>query len=433
MITRPYPTGFFLSYDEQLQKTATAVEDGHTLYEGAFSYDNIFIKTDFLRKGKTGWELHEVKSSTDIKPYHENDLAIQYYVLKSAGIPLTKAYLTHVNNQYVRNGGIEVDKLFTAEDLTALVREKEGFVRKEVTKMRRMLRGTLPAIDIGPYCNDPFECDFKGHCWKHIPEGSVFDLGGKGKNCFDLYYEGIVNLSDFPPDILPNSQGIQVECAIMKSTIVNYEKVMAFLATLWQPLYFLDFETFMQAIPPYDGTRPYQQIPFQYSLHSIAREGAPLEHREFLAEPNTDPRAEIARRLAGEIPEHACVIAYSSNFEARILGELADQFLEHREKLRLIMGNLRDLAIPFRSRDVYSWEMGGAYSQKVVLPAFVPELNYDGMEVADGGMAMDAYARMCASRDPGEIESIRKALLEYCKLDTLGMVRILEKLRTLVS
>ena len=214
MITRPYPTGFFLSYDEQLQKTATAVEDGHTLYEGAFSYDNIFIKTDFLRKGKTGWELHEVKSSTDIKPYHENDLAIQYYVLKSAGIPLTKAYLTHVNNQYVRNGGIEVNKLFTSEDLTALVRQKEGFVRKEVTKMRRMLRGTLPAIDIGPYCNDPFECDFRGHCWKHIPEGSVFDLGGKGKNCFDLYYEGIVNLSDFPPDILPNSQGIQVECAI---------------------------------------------------------------------------------------------------------------------------------------------------------------------------------------------------------------------------
>lgn len=421
-----------LSYEEQLQKTAAEINAGHTVYEGAFSHDNIFIKVDILSKGPSGWELHEVKASTDVKPYHENDLAVQYYVLKNAGIPVSKAYLTHINNQYVRNGEIEVDKLFTPEDLTALVQEKDGFVREEITKMRKMLMGKPPVIDIGPYCSDPFECDFKSYCWQHIPEGSVFELAGRGQNPFDLYRQGLINLTDIPLDILPAGQRIQVECAITKSTIINHEKVMAFLASLWYPLYFLDFETSAQAIPPYDGTWPYQQIPFQYSLHSLAREGTPLEHREFLAEPNADPRAEIANRLADEIPEHACVIAYNSSFEARILGELAEQFLEYREKLWLITGNLQDLAVPFRNKDVYSREMGGSYSQKAVLPALVPELNYDGMEVADGGMAMDAYARMCASRDPGEIEGIRNALLEYCKLDTLGMVKILEKLKTFI-
>ena len=421
-----------MSYDDQLQKTAAAIKAGRTVYEGAFSHDNIFIKVDILRKGPSGWELHEVKASTDVKPYHENDLAVQYYVLKKAGIPVTKAYLTHINNQYVRNGGIEVDKLFTSEDLTTLVQEKEKFVREEITKIRTMLAGKTPAINIGPYCNDPFECDFKSYCWRHIPEGSVFELAGRGKNPFDLYHHGIVNLTDIPLDILPDSQRIQVECAITQNTIINHEKVMAFLALLWYPIYFLDFETFMQAIPPYNGARPYQQIPFQYSLHSMAREGAPLKHREFLAEPNTDPRRAIAHRLADEIPEHACVIAYNSSFEARILGELAEQFPEHREKLWLIMGNLRDLAVPFRNKDVYSWEMGGSYSQKAVLPALMPELSYDGMEIADGGMAMDAYARMCASEDPGEVERIRRALLEYCKLDTLGMVGVLAKLKTFI-
>jgi hypothetical protein len=418
-----------LSYEDQIQKTAAAIKADRTVYEGAFSHDNIFIKVDILRKGQTGWELHEVKASTDVKPYHENDLAVQYYVLKNAGIPVSKAYLTHINNQYVRNGEIEVDKLFTPEDLTALVQEKEGFVQEEIAKMRTMLKGKAPAIDIGAYCGDPFECDFKSYCWQHIQEGSVFELAGNGKNPFDLYYQGIVNLTDIPLDLLPSGQRVQVECAINKNTIVNREKVKEFLDSLWYPLYYLDFETFIQAIPPYDGTRPYQQTPFQYSLYSMAHAGDQLEHKEFLAEPNMDPRREIAHRLAEQIPKEACVIAYNASFEAQRLGELAESFPEYQERLWAILDNLRDLAAPFRSKHVYLWGMGGSWSQKAVLPALVPELSYDGMEVADGGMAMDAYARMCASKDPGEVERIRKALLEYCKLDTLGMVKILEKLK----
>lgn len=420
-----------LSYNEQLVKADEAVKAGHTIYEGAFRYDNIFIKADILHKVADGWELYEVKGSTKVKEYYKNDLAVQYYVLKNAGIPVSRACLVHINNQYIRNGAIEVDKLFTSEDLTDLVQGKEGFVREEIVKMREMLKGDVPQIDIGSYCGDPFECDFSRHCWKHISEGSVFDLAGNGRNPFDFYYQGILKLIDIPTDVLPNGQRIQVECAIHKSSIIDKEQVRGFLSKLSYPLYFLDFETFMPAIPPYDGMSPYQQMPFQYSLYVQKSEEAPLEHYEYIAQPNADPRRELIEKLLHEIPQGSCGLAYSSSFEVSRLNELAVWLPEYKDAIAEITQNIIDLAAPFRSKYVYSWEMGGSYSQKAVLPALVPELSYDGMEIADGGMAMDAYFQMCVSQDQEEVEKIRKALLEYCKLDTLGMVKILEKLKEL--
>jgi len=174
---------------------------------------------------------------------------------------------------------------------------------------------------------------------------------------------------------------------------------------------------------------PYQQIPYQYSIHFLEREGAELHHREFLAEPNVDPREELMRRLLAEIPDDACVVAYNASFEARILKELAEWLPQYRGKIEKIMTNMRDLMAPFRRRDVYHWRMKGSYSQKEVLPARVPELGYEGMEVADGEMARQAYFAMCEADDPSEVDRIREPLLKYCKLDTLGMVRILERLR----
>lgn len=295
-----------------------------------------------------------------------------------------------------------------------------------------MLNGPMPAIDIGEWCNDPYECDFGGHCWQHIPEDSVFALKGKGVDQFDLYRQGIIRLEQIPLDVLNDAQRMQVEFFLEKKEMVNRDAVREFLDSIWYPLYFLDFETFKSPIPPFDGTRPYQQIPYQYSIHFLEREGAELGHHEFLAEPNVDPREELTRRLVEEIPADACVIAYNSSFEAGILKELAGWLPQYAGTIESIISNLRDLMTPFRRRDVYHWQMMGSYSQKAVLPALVPDLSYEGMEVADGGMAMDAYARMCESDDPAEIEKIRKALLEYCGLDTMGMVRILERLRGIV-
>jgi hypothetical protein len=236
---------------------------------------------------------------------------------------------------------------------------------------------------------------------------------------------------------------MQLEAYLNKSEFIDREEIrgfldtlwypLYFLDTLWYPLYFLDFETAMFPIPPYDGMRPYQQLPFQYSLHYVQREGSDLRHREYLAEPNVDPRGEIAQRLVRHIPKEACVIAYNASFEMGRLSDLAEYLPRYRKRINIIIDNMRDLIIPFRKRHVYYWQMKGSASQKAVLPALVPELSYESMEIAHGGAAMDAYFAMCASDDPAEVAGIRAALLKYCKLDTLGMVRILEKLREMAS
>lgn len=417
------------NYDGQIAQTRAEIEKGtEVLYEATFSYDSVFVKVDILRLGPGGWELYEVKSSTSVQPYHVPDIAVQYYVLSGAGVDVSSAHLVHINKEYVRNGAIEPGKLFTLEDMTGALQDMEDFVRTEIGKMKETLDGNVPAIDIGPYCTDPFDCNFCGHCWQHIPEDSVFSLRNRGVDKFSLYRNGIIRLQDIPLDILNTRQRQQAEFFLDKKESVDKEALKSFLGTIRYPLYFLDFETYMTAVPLYDGTSPYQQVPYQYSLHFLEREGRDLGHHEFLAEPNVDPREELARRLTEEIPDNACVLAFNAPFEIRILTELAEAFPQYRSKLGTIVSNTIDLAVPFRSRHVYHWEMNGSYSQKVILPLLAPELSYKGMEVADGSMAMDAYFAMCASRNPQEVEKVRANLLEYCALDTLGMVRILERL-----
>jgi hypothetical protein len=281
-----------ISLSEQFDRTMTEIEKGTgILYEPAFSYDNVFAKVDILQKGVEGWEIYEVKNATKIKDVYLNDVAVQHYILKGAGLPISKAFLVHINNQYLRQGEIEVDRLFSIQDLTDTVVEKQGYVEDEIKKMREMLSSEQPDIDIGKYCSDPYKCDFHGFCWQHIPEDSIFSLKDNGPNKFDLYTQGIVHLRDVPREILPKHQKIQLEGALEKKNITNKDVIKEFLDTLWYPLYFLDFETtFMLPIPMFDGTRPYQEAPFQYSLHYLENEDAELKHYEYLAPANADPR-----------------------------------------------------------------------------------------------------------------------------------------------
>jgi hypothetical protein len=156
-----------------------------------------------------------------------------------------------------------------------------------------------------------------------------------------------------------------------------------------------------------------------------------LKHAEFLAVPAIDPREELTEKLMQAIPDDVCVLAYNKAFEIGVLRSLAEWVPKHAVKIGKIIENMQDLAGPFRKKHFYSWQMNGSWSIKSVLPVLIPEMSYEGMEVGDGGMAMNAYFRMSSSEDQAEIEKIRKALLQYCKLDTLAMVKILERLKTL--
>ena len=423
-----------LTHAEQLAMTQELLAEGrNTIYEATFQHDGIFVKVDILHRGAAGWEILEVKESTEVKEVHYHDAALQLYVLAGAGLDVSKVAIVHIDNSYVRNGDIEVQKLFTVEDVTDKVREMQANVPAEIADMRAMLAEEMPAIDIGPQCKDPYDCDFRGHCWQHIPEDSVFDLRERGVDKFALYRGGIIRQAEIPLDILNAKQRQQVKATLKQVDSLDKVEVRKFLDDLWYPLCYLDFETVFPAIPPFDGLRPYQQMPFQYSLDVQMSAGAKPVHHEFLAQPGVDPREELTRRLLEQIPEGACVIAWNQRFEQGILADLGAHLPRHTARIGDLIGSFRDPMSLFRERSVYLWQQKGSYSIKAVLPVLIPELRYDGLEVANGEMAMGAYHDMRTAKNPQELARIRKALLEYCGLDTLAMVRIVEKLREMAT
>lgn len=299
--------------------------------------------------------------------------------------------------------------------------------------MREVLAAGLPEIDIGPHCTTPYECDFIEHCWRHVPEESIFDLKGRGIDKWELYRQGIVRMNDVPLVRLNAAQRMQAEFHRNQREHADPDALREFLDKLRYPLCFLDFESCDSAIPPFDGTRPYQQIPFLYSLHRQDFPGAPVTHSEFLAPIGKDPRDALCERLLADIPEGAQVLAYNKTFEVMVLRDLAERFPKHRERLLAIAEGVLDLMVPFRRREIYHWRMEGSYSLKSVLPVLVPELSYEGMAIQEGSQASLAYLALEKVESDRERRKVEADLRAYCRQDTLGMVKLLEKMRELAN
>ena len=421
-----------LSKPEQLDLTQSLIREGQTtLYEAAFIYDGVFVKADILHKGIDGWEIYEVKASAAVKPQHVDDVAVQYYVVAGSGLSVSRASVVCMNSKYTRRGDISVADLFKIDDKTEIVREKQGVVAEELDRQRSMLSRPEPAIDIGPHCNAPYTCDFKGHCWSHIPDPSVFDYADRGRpNGFTLYRQGIFRMEDVPPDTLGWRQKLQLDGFLHQKNNIDITAIREFVDSLWYPLCFMDFETtFMVAVPMFDGMRPYQQVPFQYSMDIIHAQGEAPVHHEFLADGIDNPQDEFIEHLLAEIPPGACILVWNQVFEIGQLKDLAAAYPGKSTEIHAVIENIRDLMAPFRDKSVYHWKFDGSYSIKVVLPALIPDLSYDDLAISHGDMASDAWVRMVQSNDDGEKSTIRKQLLEYCHLDTLAMVRILEKMK----
>ena len=422
------------------KKTRQFMEAGsQNIAEAAFYVDGLYCAVDILHRNGDGFDIVEVKSSTHVTDIYVEDMAFQYYVLTRCGINVKKVCNMHLNSSYVRHGDLELDKLFALEDYTDIVKEKYGEVEEHIKAIREYIdTDEEPERDIDLYCENPYACAYYSYCSRHLPEQSVFDIRRLyASKKYELYHEGIVSFKDIvekKPD-LSEKQMKQVETAYYdRPDEIDPPKIREFLETLTYPLYHLDFETFQQAIPEYDGLSPYSQIPFQYSLH-IEQENGSLEHREFLAKEGTDPRRAIAESLCRDFPTDVCVLAYNMSFERGVLQRLADFFPDLSEHLLAIRENIHDLMIPFQQQHYYSKDMQGSYSIKYVLPALCPgdpELDYHALEgVHNGSEASATFANM-PNHSPEEIAVMREHLLKYCCLDTLAMVKVLEKLKRIL-
>jgi hypothetical protein len=424
----------YYQIDQAIQSTEKAINAGYKIiYEAtACSPDNAFSRIDILRKvkGSNAWDLIEVKGSAGVKDYHIDDTALQRYAFTGAGYNIRKSYLMHVNNQYVRNGVLELEKLFAIVDITDFVTTSMQDVPSKLQELFSILnKKTEPSIEIGGHCSDPFECDYTGYCWSHIPDYSVYNIFG-GQKLEQLLSQGILDTKDVPDSFnMTDRERIQIQSYKNGKIHADPACIKDFLDSLIYPLYYLDYETVLPAVPLFDGTRPYQQMPFQFSLHVQEIKDGPIKHIEYLHTDNSDPRLGLIRELVRSCGQNGSVVVYNRGFEARINNELGIAFPDHKDQLDNITNRMVDLLVPFRSGYLYHPEMKGSASIKAVLPAFYPDMGYDELEISDGSTASLKYLSCIKGLVSKEQkESIFAELRRYCGLDTLAEVKLVSLL-----
>ena len=431
-----------VSFNENLKQM---IEDTKSLLyldkvvitEASFEYDNNFCSVDILKKNKSDFEIYEVKSSTEVKDIYKEDISYQYYILNNLGYNVTKASIVYINSQYERNKELNLKELFNIEDVTEYVKEKLENIKLNIKEINNyMNQKREPDELLGIHCVKPYNCPFFKYCTKGLGNQNVFTLKGINNNKkFELYNKGIFEYEELLKIKINDKIKQQIEFELYdEEDYIDKTKIKEFLDKLTYPLYFLDFETFQMSIPLYDKTRPYMQIPFQYSLHYIINDE--LKHKEFLSKPDIDPRRKLAESLVKDIPKDVCVLAYNMAFEKMVIKELAILYEDLSDHLMNIYKNIKDLMIPFKDRYYYSKNMHGIYSIKYVLPALYPNdpsLDYKNLDlVHNGSEAMNMFANMC-NLDKDKQKELKNSLLKYCELDTYAMVKIFYKLKEVTS
>ena len=381
-------------YQQAVFNTAKYIEEGHTIiYEAAFQFEGIMCAVDILVKQENEWHAYEVKSSTKVKDAFLQDAALQYYVITNAGLELGDFCLILLNTSYIRYGELDIECLFHKPSISQSIAGLQPDIKIKIDELKQILTlQQAPPMAVGGHCDNPYTCDFYGYCHTDVVEEE------------------------------PDYGEAKVDKAALKS----------FVNTLTYPLYFLDFETYMTAVPLYDGHWSYRQVVFQYSLHIQEKAGDAITHCEYLAEHVGTPMEVLLTQLIEELGNEGSVIVYNKGFENTRLRELKNEHPANSKQIEAIQARIIDLMVPFRRKEYYTPEMLGRYSIKTVLPALVPQLSYESLEIGNGTDASSAFYNLQHETEPAIIENTRKNLLKYCEMDTWGMVKILEKIKQII-
>lgn len=426
----------YASYKTQPRRTQDALNDGaHTIFQGRFIHQQMTFICDIVHKvGEKLLDLYEIKSSTSAKEEYIFDLAYQTMVLQDLGYEVRNIYVIHVNNEYVRKGNIDPEKITATTAVSEKVKEKLESTRKLATRAVKIMESReIP--DISPSHARLKSLDEYMKVYRNlvdVPEGSIYDLVSIGvEKIGELEKLGINMIVDIPDDFeLTAKQLLQVEVTKSGETKIKKAEIKEFLNSFEYPLYFLDYETMMSAVPYFDGTRPYQQIPFQYSLHIIDEPGAEPRHSAYLHEDNSNPAENLSKQLKDHIGETGTVITWNMKFEKSCnitLGRLAPEYEKFYHELN---GRIVDLMTPFSTGLYAHKDFKGSASIKNVLPVLVTKLSYKELEIQEGSSAQRLWMEaVLDNKHDGDKHKIIENLLEYCKLDSLAMLKIFDTLR----
>lgn len=396
------------------------------IFEAAFEHDGVRVRADALLRGDAGDELVEVKSSTSVKDEYLWDCAVQSWVMRGADLALERIHVGHVNNQFVLEHEGDYRGLLHREDVTCrvepLIAEVPGIVRT----LEAVIAGEQPAISTGKHCSDPYPCPFIAHCKSQEPAGPEYPvaiLPRGGKLAEQLQADGLLDLREVPEDRLKNETHIRVARATRNGQALVSPDLASTLDALPFPRHYLDYETISPTVPRWIGTKPFQQIPFQFSCH-VEQADASIDHKEFLDISGDSPIPDFVDALIEACGTEGPILVWNQGFEAARTREMAIMFPRKADALLALVERMVDLLPIYRNFYYHPAQMG-SWSIKKVLPTVAPELDYSDLEVSDGGMAQDAWLEAVdPATTPERKKHLRAAMLKYCERDTWAMVRL---------
>lgn len=420
-----------------LERTALLVQDPEVraIYGGVFEQGEIFVRVDILERLETGaWRLVLVKPAASLKENHFHELALMKYVLEACGLKLEAFSVMHLNRAYEYGGGeYDATGLFSMRDAGYGISSATERLRRELPRILEILgHDSAPEASEGPYCQRPSRCDFLGVCQTvpHDPDWIGYLPEATPELLDSFARKGVVSIRDIPPAFSLNPRQRRARESCLLGAAVFDPCLADELNRLSYPLLFMDFEASSPALPRFTGMHPFDPVPFQWSLHILDAPGAQPVHREFLDCGKDDPRERFIRSLLDAAEGYGgSLVVYNQDFESDRLKELGTAFPELRGRIDHMRGRLWDLCAVVQN-NVYHPRMRGSFSIKSVLPALAPDMSYEGLTVSNGVTAGAVCHLLVEDTfEDAERERMESALREYCRLDTLAMLRLVECLQ----
>lgn len=423
-------------HDAAVDETSQYLEDQNikAIYEAAFTFDAIRIRVDILKRDKEGWSLIEVKSSKELKDHFLYDIGIQYYVLSSLGLKINSAQLMFIDGSYEFKKELDLKKLFQFHDFTKEVKDNLDTLVSEIQRLKKVQESEEPSVE--PTKSLCSGCAFWKHCTQHKPKDWIINIPRLHKTKLErLTAMGIDSMSEIPNDFeLPDSQRKVVESTKDQTSFLNKEGLKKDLGSIKPPVYYFDFEALSSAIPFIDQIKPYDSVPFQWSLH-LNIDFKKIHHHYFLAEKKEDFRKELITQFIQKVGnDDYPIVVYNMSYEKTRLKELAILYPELAGQIEQIINRFVDLMLVIKD-NYYDYRLYGSYSLKNVLPVLTSEEGYGELEgVQDGNSAQSQFYKLLNGDIPkDQIQNTRDQLLKYCEKDTFSLIQLHEKLLELVK
>ena len=409
-------------FDKSVEHTKQLIDSGTTvIYEAAFIFNEVLVAVDLLVKENNQWFAFEVKSSLKISGAYVLDASLQYYVIKNCLPELEDFFIVTLNPDYGLNEELKIQELFRKKSVLVDAKRNLQFIENRIISAKTIIENPkIPDIKVGAHCFKPYVCDFFGSCWKSIPEKNIFSLNSLGiEKQMELYNEGVIDLKDVTnfsgiPELLQQ----QIKSYQQQTLIINKDKITDFIQEVNYPVAFFDIELYTPAVPVFNGTKPYQQLPFLFSVHLLNGQNLELKHDYFYAQPGNDPREDFVLACIEKLKDVNTIIVYDDNLERNVINALIKYFPQHQTALEKIRNKIIDIAPVFTQLNYFNPSSIGSFTLKNLSLKITGENLFDPLQISSGTQA--SYTYNALQKEENEIlkKTAEHDLVEYCKADT---------------